>query len=132
MQDKGSDYFTILVKLWCPLLTMFLVQPARTIFVDCSVHALIRFAWSLQHGAVSDWDSPRLPHLNEADRLCIVGSTFLHTHHTPLAELTGAISNYITLLIMVIGIIGAQMKKDSIVWLSVQAIGLFGFSGGGR
>jgi hypothetical protein len=52
--------------------------------------------------------------------------------YTPLGVLTGAISNYITLLIMVIGIIGAQMNKDSIVWLSVQAIGLFGFSGGSR
>jgi len=42
----------------------------------------------------------------------------------------GSISNYITMLIMIIGIIGAQTHTDSIAWLSVQAIGLFGFSGG--
>lgn len=48
----------------------------------------------------------------------------------------GAISNIITFVIMIIGVVGAQMTKEtrngagSIGWLCIQAIGLFGFSGG--
>lgn len=48
----------------------------------------------------------------------------------------GAVSNIITLVIMIIGVIGAQATKThkdgagSIGWLCVQAVGLFGFSGG--
>ena len=48
----------------------------------------------------------------------------------------GAISNIITFVIMIIGVVGAQMTMEtrdgagSIGWLCIQAIGLFGFSGG--
>jgi hypothetical protein len=43
----------------------------------------------------------------------------------------GSVSNFITFLIMVVGIIGCIVtKNNNNVWLCIRALGLFGFSGG--
>jgi len=47
----------------------------------------------------------------------------------------GTISNFITFIIMIVGVVGVQVYNSnnddqSLLWLSIQAIGLFGFSGG--
>eukprot|EP00039_Didymoeca_costata_P033649 m.43415 g.43415 ORF g.43415 m.43415 type:complete len:331 (+) comp9975_c0_seq2:3350-4342(+) len=42
----------------------------------------------------------------------------------------GSISNFATFLIMIVGVIGSLIVKNNVVWETIKAAGLFGFSGG--